>query len=122
MDEFFRRYFKGTSRYSALVEIFKFVLILSRGRAVINQGFSVNNIVLVKNLEEETLIGQRIDLVDLLGPIRANNYNPNIVPLIRELLISARNSHHACTQKLAERKELKNKTSQQLESINEAWL
>ena len=95
---------------------------LSRGRAVINQGFSVNNIVLVKNLEEETLIGQRIDLVDLLGPIRANNYNPNIVPLIRELLISARNSHHAYTQKLAERKELKNKTSQQLESINEAWL
>ena len=65
---------------------------------------------------EETLIGQRI----VLDHIRANNCNPNKVPLTKELLVSARNSQRAHTQKLAEKKkeELKNKTSQQLESIN----
>ena len=98
LDEFFMRYFEGTSSYSALVEIFKSVLILSHGQAAIEQGFSVNNILAV-NLTEETLIGQRI----VLDHIRANNYNPNTVPLTRELLIIARSSHRTYTQKLAER-------------------
>ena len=66
---------------------------------------------MVKNLAEETLIGQRI----VLDHIRVTNYNP-----IKELLVNGRNSHRAFTQKLAERKkeELKNGSSQQLESIN----
>ena len=44
----------------------------------------------------------------------------NPAPLATELLASARNSHCAYTQKLAERRkeELKNKTSQQLKNIN----
>ena len=107
---------ESLSHYSALVEIFKFIRILSHGQAAIERGFSVNKNVLVENLVEETLIGQRI----VLDHIRMNNYNPNTVPLTRELLVSARNSHSADTQKLVEREkeELKNKTNQQLESIS----
>ena len=62
------------------------------------------------------LIGHHI-ILDLIIP---NNYYPNTVPVTRELLLSARNSHRACTQKLAERKkeEFKNKTSQQLDGIS----
>ena len=119
LDEFFMRHFEGTSSYSALVEIFISALILSHGQAAVEQDFSVNNI-LAENLTEETLIGQRI----VLDHIRANNYNPNTVPLTRELLVIARSSHRTYTQKLAERKkeELKNKTSQQLESVNDKIL
>ena len=62
-------FFEGTSRYSALVEIFKFVLLLAHGQSAIEQGFSMNKNILVKNLEDETLIGQHI----VLSHIRANN-------------------------------------------------
>ena len=116
LDEFFMRYFDGTSCYSALVEIFKFVLILSHDQAATERGFGVNKNILVENLTEETFIGQHI----VLDHIRVNNCNPNTVSLTRDLLVSARNSHRIYTQKLAERKKeaLKNKTSQQPESIN----
>ena len=100
MNEFFKRCFEGPSRYSALVEMFRFVLILSHSQAAIEWGFTMNQNILVENLAEETLFGQRV----VLDHIRANNYNPNTDPLTRELVISARNSHCAYTQKLAERK------------------
>ena len=54
LDEFFN-FFEDAFRYSALIEIFKFALILSHVQAAIERGFSAN-----KN-------------------IRANNYNPNTV-------------------------------------------
>ena len=54
MDEFLN-FFEDAFRYSALIEIFKFALILSHVQAAIELGFSAN-----KN-------------------IRANNYNPNTV-------------------------------------------
>ena len=53
LDEFFN-FFEDAFRYSALIEIFKFALILSHVQAAIELGFSAN-----KN--------------------RANNYNPNTV-------------------------------------------
>ena len=115
LDGFFM-IFLGHSCYSALVDIFRFVLILSHGQAAIERGFSMNKKIWVENLAEETLIGQSI----VLDLITVSDYNSHTVPLTRELLVSAGNSQRAYTQKLAERKreELKNKTSQQLESIN----
>ena len=78
-----------------MVDIFKFIQILSHGQAAIERGFIVNKNILFENLAEETLIGQHI----VLDHIRANNYNPNTVRLTRELLVGARNSYFACTQK-----------------------
>ena len=116
LDELFMRYFDGNSCYSALVEVFKFFLILPYSQAGIEQNFSVNRNILVENLAEETLIGQCI----ILYHIRVSNYNPSRVPLTRELLVNARNSHHAYTQKQAERRkeELRSTTNQHLENFN----
>ena len=58
--------------------------------------------------------------VIVVDQLRANNYNPNAVPLTTELLVSGRNLHRIYTHKLVERKkeEFRNKTNQQLGSIN----
>ena len=116
LDEFFMRYFDGTSRFSTLQEIFKFVLILSHGQSAIERGFSVNKNILVENLEEKGLISQRI----IIDHMRAKDLKPTTIPVTKDLLVAVKNSHRKYTEDLAEKKkqELKNKSNEELESIN----
>ena len=42
LDEFFMRYFEGSSRFATLIVIVKFVMVLSYGQSAVELGFSTN--------------------------------------------------------------------------------
>jgi len=48
------------TEFTALWQVIKLTLILSHGNAAVESGFSINNDMLVENLLEDSLVGQRI--------------------------------------------------------------
>ena len=55
LDEFCWNYMKDT-KHSKAWEIFRIIFILLHGQAAVERGFSVNSKLLVKNLQEKTLV------------------------------------------------------------------
>jgi hypothetical protein len=85
LDDFFMQYFEETVRFPNFVEIVKFVMILSHGQSAVERGFSINKSLLVENLQERSLIAQRI----VLDHMNAHQYKPFNVPISKELLLSS---------------------------------
>ena len=59
LDAFYFEVLGDKSQFSALWQIVKLTLILSHGNAAVESGFSINNDMLVENLLEDSLVGQR---------------------------------------------------------------
>ena len=49
LDEFFMRYFEGSSQFATLIVIVKFVMVLSHGQLAVECGFSTNKSLLIEN-------------------------------------------------------------------------
>ena len=60
LDVFCSKIFAGDEKQVPLWKVIKMVLILSRGNAAVESGFSVNKELLVENIEEDTIVAQRI--------------------------------------------------------------
>ena len=58
LDQFYYQLLEG-SEYQELWKVVKRVLVLSHGQAKVERGFSVNEDMLLPNLKQETLMGQR---------------------------------------------------------------
>ena len=99
LDEFFMRYFEGSSRFATLIAILKFVMVLSHGQSAVERGFSTNKRLLIENLSEKSLISQHI--VDYM---KSNDYKPFNNPLTNELIRSVRDAHRKYTQDILNRK------------------
>ena len=60
LDVFYSKIFAGDEKQVPLWKVVKMVRILSHGNAAVESGFSVNKELLVKNMEEDTIVAQRI--------------------------------------------------------------
>ena len=59
LDDFHSKNIGQRAEYKDLFSVVKIVLTLSHGNAFVESGFSVNEDMLVENLQEESLISQR---------------------------------------------------------------
>ena len=60
LDSFFVELMHGNAKYRKCWTVFKIVFILSHGQAAVERGFSVNKELLVENLQQTSLISQRL--------------------------------------------------------------
>ena len=69
LDVFYSKIFAGDEKQVPLWKVVKMVLILSHGNTAVKSGFSVNKELLVKNVEEDTIVAQRIvfDAIRVVG-------------------------------------------------------
>ena len=81
-------YMKGSVHFNKF-DIVKFVLILSLGQSSVERGFSINKNLLVENLQESSLIAQRL----VLDHMSANYFESHTFPIDRNLIRSVKGSH-----------------------------
>ena len=60
LDSFLWKYMGSDSNYKSIWSIVKIILVLSHGQATVERGFSENKMLLVENLDMESLIAQRL--------------------------------------------------------------
>ena len=58
LDEFYGNYTKD-AKYAKLWEVFQIIFTLSHGQAAVERGFSINNELLVENMQEKSLVASR---------------------------------------------------------------
>ena len=105
VDTFWWKYLVSTpSAFGSLTKIVK-TLILSHGQAQVERGFSINNELLVENLNNESLIAQRI-VTDHMRQKGLQSYQLNItqkllkhVKCARSRYFSAQNERAQCNVK-----------------------
>ena len=117
LDEFFMRYLSDTVRFNNFMLIVKMVLTLSHGQADVERGFSLNDKLLVENMQEQSLISQRI-VKDHMLP---SGYKPHNIPISRDLIKSVDNSCSLYKIALKEKREQskKNEKNEKLDNLNE---
>ena len=93
LDDFLLPRVKG--QFDKLVPVLRILLILSHGQAAVERGFSVNKELEVENLQEKSLVAQRLvcEYVKLHGGV-------SHVPLTKPLLHSASMAHQRYKQHL----------------------
>ena len=117
LEEFFMRYLSDTVRFNNFMLIVKMVLTLSHGQADVERGFSLNDKLLVENIQEQSLISQRI-VKDHMLP---SGYKPHNIPISRGLIKSVDNSCSLYKIVLKEKREQskKNEKNEKLDNLNE---
>ena len=117
LDEFFMRYLSDTVRFNNFMLIVKMVLTLSHEQADMERGFSLNDKLLVENMQEQSLISQRIVKDHMLS----SGYKPHNIPISRDLIKSMDNSCSLYKIALKEKREQskKNEKNEKLNNLNE---
>lgn len=85
LDAFYFELLGEKTEFTALWQVIKLTLILSHGNAAVESGFSINNDMLVENLLEESLVGQRIvyDSVQKSGGVLSVNIDKRMLQFVR---------------------------------------
>ena len=97
---------KDSVRFNKLVDIVKFILILSQSQSSVERGFSINKNLLIENPQESSLIAQYL----VLDQMSANCFEPHTFPIDRNLIRSVKSSRQRYGHKFAEnRKEIARK-------------
>ena len=86
IDIFFSELMHGIPKYKNCFEVFKLIFVLSHGQAAVERGFSVNKELLTENLEEVSLISQRL----VYDHINDSQLSITKIPLPNELLKSCK--------------------------------
>ena len=89
IDIFFSELMHGIPKYKNCFEVFKLIFVLSHGQAAVERGFSVNKELLTENLEEVSLISQRL----VYDHINDSQLSITKIPLPNELLKSCKLAH-----------------------------
>ena len=89
IDSFFGELMHGISKYKNCFEVFKLIFVLSHGQAAVERGISVNKELLTENLEEVSLISQRL----VYDHINDSGLSITKIPLPNELLKSCKLAH-----------------------------
>ena len=122
LDDYWLDVIPSHTNFSELRSFLKMVLILSHGNSFVEGGFSVNKEILVENLSNESLIGQRqvYDAIMFYGGIEKIEIN-------NSLIHAARNAHGLYQDALkkkqesanaeAKRKAEKRKASEELKEL-----
>lgn len=85
LDAFYFEMLGDKTEFSALWQVVKLTLILSHGNAAVESGFSINNDMLVENLLEESLVGQRTvyDSIQKAGGVLSVNIDKRMLQFVR---------------------------------------
>ena len=85
LDAFYFEVLGDKSQFSALWQIVKLTLILSHGNAAVESGFSINNDMLVENLLEDSLVGQRTvyDSIQKAGGVLSVHIDKRMLQFVR---------------------------------------
>jgi hypothetical protein len=85
LDTFYFQQLGCNSEYKELWHVVKMVLVMSHGNAAVESGFSVNEGMLVENLHEDSLVGQRVvyDAILNAGGVMAVNINKRMLQYVR---------------------------------------
>ena len=89
LDVFLTVYLLGEKKYALLFKVFKFVCVLSHGQASIERGFNINKEVLVENLQQESLVSQRI----VYDQLRSYDVKIHEIPITRQMILSCKAAH-----------------------------
>ena len=82
-------YLAGNVKFKLLFKVFQFVCVLSHGQASIERGFNINKDILIENLSQESLIGQRI----MYDHIKLHNF-----PITMEMILSCKTVYQKYSQ------------------------
>ena len=111
------RYLSDTVCFNNFMLIVKMLLTLSHEQADVERGFSLNDKLLVENMQEQSLISQRIVKDHMLS----SGYKPHNIPISRDLIKSVDNSCPLYKIALKEKREQskKNEKNEKLDNLNE---
>ena len=104
VDTFLGIYLKSNEMYESLWKVCKIVLTLSHGQAAVERSFSVNKQLFVDNLQETSLVGQKI-VYDFLTYGQTAELHEFQIP--NGLLLSCRSAHSRYVASLEEKKKWK---------------
>ena len=102
LDDLWLEVIPASDDYKDLRLFLKIILILSHGNAFSESGFSINKEILVENLTEESLIGQRrvYDAIQYHGGVENIEINKSLIHAVR-------NSHDRYQEALNKKREQK---------------
>ena len=101
IDSFYAGIMSESASYKDCWEIFKFVFTLSHGQASIERGFSINKELLVENLQEESIVCQRM----VYDHVNCSGESITEVPMTNALLKSCKLAYSRYAAALQEKKE-----------------
>lgn len=115
LDKLYFSLIGSSEQYTDLWSVVKMVLVLSHGNASVESGFSINNDVLVENLQLESMIAQRIvyDSVKAAGGISKIEIN-------KQLLLSFRAARSRYSTYLDEKRKLDETEAQRKDRLKRA--
>lgn len=91
LDVFYSKIFAGDEKQVQLWKVVKMVLIMSHGNASVESGFSVNKELLIENMEEDTIVAQRI----VFDAIRVAGMDVTRIDISNKMIGCVRQSHSA---------------------------
>ena len=81
----------GDGKQAALWKVVRMVLTLSHGQASVESGFSINKELLIENMEEETIVAQRI----VFDAVRLSDMDVTKIDISQKMMACVRQSHAA---------------------------
>ena len=107
LDVFYADIMHGNSKFKSCWNVFKLIFTVSHGQASVERGFSINKELLTDNLEEVSLISQRI----VYDYIHESGMSITEIPISNELLKSCKLAHSRYSNSLALKRQQKDKES-----------
>ena len=108
VDEFLGKFLLNVEKYKSLWQVVMIVCLVSHGQATIERGFSVNSEVLEPNMEELSLISQRL----VYDQIIASDVKIHEYRISKDLSKSCKLAHSRYTQFLAQKKDTRKSEEQ----------
>jgi len=115
LDVFYAEIMHGNSKFKSCWKVFKLVFTLSRGQASVERGFSINKELLTDNLEEVSLISQRM----VYDYINESGKSITEIPKCNELLKSCKLSRSRYFDALELKKQQNDGESRRKKTKNE---
>ena len=100
LDAFFGSFMHNNKEYTALWKVCSYIFVLSHGQSSTERGFSINKQLLVENLQEKSLVSQRI----VYDHINSNNVAIHQYQLPNDLVKSCKLAHSRYIADLKESK------------------
>jgi len=88
LDVFYSKILACDGKQAALWKVVRMVLTLSHGQASVESGFSINKELLIENMEEETIVAQRI----VFDAVRLSDMDVTKIDISQKMMACVRQS------------------------------
>ena len=118
LDSFLWTNMRSDSNYKSIWSIVKIILVLFHGQATVERGFSESKMLLVENLDMESLIAQRL----ICHNMKRKNIEPHNFPVYKNVISSVKFAGQKYQQSLVDKSKLnlnKEKSEKEMNIISE---